>query len=239
MSQNYGINLYKIENNPKNGKITKMTKLWSKYFYFEVMPFSFAPFTNNSGDFAFICKNKMDFTILVWDILGNQKQNFGAPEEGMVFRYLSPVISNKSQFSFSYTKKGSSQTLFVTSENVREGYIDLSLPKYIEDGFNEKQKRSIIQKGDFLINIVGASIGRAAQFNLKCKANMNQAAALVRVNDKRIRDKYLLIYLNSDKAQMMYNSMKSDTGRANLSLQDIGNLSINSITKETIIDLLS
>ena len=55
---------------------------------------------------------------------------------------------------------------------------------------------------------------------------MNQAAALVRVNDKRIRDKYLLIYLNSDKAQMMYNSMKSDTGRANLSLQDIGNLSI-------------
>ena len=126
---------------------------------------------------------------------------------------------------FSYTED-SSQTLFVTSENVREGYIDLSSPKYIEDGFNEKQKRSVIHKGDFLINIVGASIGRAAQFNLECKANMNQAAALVRVNDKRVRDKYLLIYLNSDKAQMMYDSMKSDTGRANLSLQDIGNLSI-------------
>ena len=126
---------------------------------------------------------------------------------------------------FSYTED-SSQTLFVTSENVRGGYIDLSSPKYIEDGFNEKQKRSVIHKGDFLINIVGASIGRAAQFNLECKANMNQAAALVRVNDKRVRDKYLLIYLNSDKAQMMYDSMKSDTGRANLSLQDIGNLSI-------------
>lgn len=126
---------------------------------------------------------------------------------------------------FSYTDD-SSQTLFVTSENVREGYIDLSSPKYIEDGFNEKQKRSIIHKGDFLINIVGASIGRAAQFNLDCKANMNQAAALVRINDDRIRDNYLLIYLNSDKAQMMYNSMKSDTGRANLSLQDISNLAI-------------
>lgn len=126
---------------------------------------------------------------------------------------------------YSYTDD-SSQTLFVTSENVREGYIDLTTPKYIEDGFNEKQKRSIIHKGDFLINIVGASIGRAAQFNLECKANMNQAAALVRVSDKRICDKYLLIYLNSDKAQLMYNSMKSDTGRANLSLQDIANLSV-------------
>lgn len=126
---------------------------------------------------------------------------------------------------FSYTDD-SSQTLFITSENVREGYIDISSPKYIEDGFNEKQKRSMIHKGDFLINIVGASIGRAAQFNLECKANMNQASALVRINDDRIRDKYLLTYLNSEKAQLMYDSMKSDTGRANLSLQDIGNLSI-------------
>ena len=126
---------------------------------------------------------------------------------------------------FSYTDD-SSQTLFVTSENVREGFIDLSSPKYIEDGFNDKQKRSMIHKGDFLINIVGASIGRAAQFNLECKANMNQASALVRINDNRIIDKYLLVYLNSDKAQRMYDSMKSDTGRANLSLQDINDLTI-------------
>ena len=126
---------------------------------------------------------------------------------------------------FSYTDD-SSQTLFVTSENVREGFLDLSSPKYIEDGFNDKQKRSMIHKGDFLINIVGASIGRAAQFNLECKANMNQASALVRIKDNRIIDKYLLVYLNSDKAQHMYDSMKSDTGRANLSLQDINDLTI-------------
>lgn len=126
---------------------------------------------------------------------------------------------------FSYTDDRT-KTLFITSENVREGYIDLSIPKYIEDGFNDKQKRSVIHKGDFLINIVGASIGRAAQFNLDCKANMNQAAALVRVNDKRIKDNYLLMYLNSERAQRMYDLMKSDTGRANLSLKDISDLSI-------------
>ena len=126
---------------------------------------------------------------------------------------------------YSYTED-STQTLFVTSENVREGYMDFSSIKYVEDAFNEKQKRSMIQKGDYLINIVGASIGRAAQFNMDCKANMNQAAALVRIKDNTISDNYLLYYLNSDKAQMMYNSMKSDTGRANLSLQDIANLEI-------------
>ena len=126
---------------------------------------------------------------------------------------------------YSYTED-STQILFVTSENVREGYMDFSSIKYVEDAFNEKQKRSMIKKGDYLINIVGASIGRAAQFDMDCKANMNQAAALVRIKDNTVLDNYLLYYLNSDKAQMMYNSMKSDTGRANLSLQDIANLEI-------------
>lgn len=40
---------------------------------------------------------------------------------------------------YSYTED-STQTLFVTSENVREGYMDFSSIKYVEDAFNEKQK---------------------------------------------------------------------------------------------------
>lgn len=119
-----------------------------------------------------------------------------------------------------------SQTLFVTSENVREGFLDLTAPKYIEDGFNDKQKRSMLQRDDILINIVGASIGRAAKFDIEQKANINQAVALVRIEDKQINLNYLLQYLNSEKALQMYDAMKSDVARANLSLQDIGNLDI-------------
>lgn len=119
-----------------------------------------------------------------------------------------------------------SQTLFVTSENVREGYIDLYKKKYLMDEFNEKQKRSVLKKGDFLINIVGASIGRAAQFDLDTKANINQAVALVRVKDGLINDKYLLTYLNSPKALSMYESMQVSVARANLSLKNINDLEI-------------
>ena len=118
------------------------------------------------------------------------------------------------------------QTLFVTSENVREGYIDLSKKKFLMDAFNEKQKRSVLQSGDFLINIVGASIGRAAQVNLDIKANINQAVALVRLKDGVINDKYLLTYLNSPKALKMYESMQVSVARANLSLQNINDLEI-------------
>lgn len=120
----------------------------------------------------------------------------------------------------------STQTLFVTSENVREGYLDLTKTKYLQNEFNEKQKRSVLRKGDFLINIVGASIGRAAQFNLDCTANINQAVALVRVKQGLLNDKYLLTYLNSPKALQMYETMQVSVARANLSLQNISDLEI-------------
>ena len=122
--------------------------------------------------------------------------------------------------------KDTNQTLFITSENVRENFIDISQPKYIENTFNVKQKRSLLQKGDVLINIVGASIGRAAKFDIDVRANINQAVALVRIQEASINPEYLLQYLNSEKALQMYDSMKSDVARANLSLQDIGNLDI-------------
>lgn len=119
-----------------------------------------------------------------------------------------------------------SQTLFITSENVREGYLDLSKRKYLQDEFNEKQKRSILKKGDFLINIVGASIGRVAQFNMEVKANINQAVSLVRLENKDIDDKYLLVFLNSESALAQYEKMKVSVARANLSLQNIKDLQI-------------
>ena len=126
---------------------------------------------------------------------------------------------------YSYTDD-TTQTLFVTSENVREGSLDLSEPKYLEDGFNDKQARSILKKGDFLINIVGASIGRAARFDLEVKANINQAVALVRMTEDVVTSEYMMYYLNSPKALEMYDEMKSAVARANLSLQNIGDLEI-------------
>ncbi|MEO1467279.1 MAG: restriction endonuclease subunit S, partial [Cyanobacteria bacterium J06633_1] len=59
---------------------------------------------------------------------------------------------------FSYKSQG---VLFITSENVRDGFLDVSNPKYLPEKFYEKQKSSQLSHGDILINIVGASIGRS------------------------------------------------------------------------------
>ncbi len=117
-------------------------------------------------------------------------------------------------------------TLFVTSENVREGYLDFSKRKYLDDKINEIQPRSMLKRNDILINIVGASIGRAAVYNCDEIANINQAVALVRVDYSQINQTYLMTYLNSAQAIEMYGKMKKGGARDNLSLQNIADLQI-------------
>ncbi|MEM9885966.1 MAG: restriction endonuclease subunit S [Bacteroidota bacterium] len=117
------------------------------------------------------------------------------------------------------------EVLFITSENVRKGYLDFSKKKYLESKFNEIQRRSVLKKGDFLINIVGASIGRAAIYNLDDIANINQAVALVRCANT-LDVKFLNYFLNSDDAIASYTEMKKEVARANLSLQNIKDIKI-------------
>ena len=117
-------------------------------------------------------------------------------------------------------------TLFVTSENVREGYLDLSKRKYLDNKINEIQPRSMLKRNDILINIVGASIGRAAIYDCDEVANINQAVALVRVDYSKINQTYLMTFLNSPQAIEMYGKMKKGGARDNLSLQNIADLQI-------------
>lgn len=116
-----------------------------------------------------------------------------------------------------------SQVLFITSENVREGYLALDKEKYLELEFNYKQKRPILTNGDVLLNIVGASIGRAAIFDVERVANINQAVSIIRLVDKSL-NRYLNFYLNSAPAKRYYSESKVDVARANLSLKDVSNI---------------
>ena len=125
---------------------------------------------------------------------------------------------------FSYTSDDA-QLLYITSENVREGYMDLSKRKYLPYEFNQKQKRSVLQKGDVLFNLVGASIGRSAIYNVERVANINQAVSVIRLK-KDLVNQYLNYFLNSDVAKQVYLSKKVDVARANLSLKDVNEIEV-------------
>ena len=118
---------------------------------------------------------------------------------------------------FEYQNEG---VLFVTSENVRDGELDISQPKYLPLSFNNKMKNSILQQGDILINIVGASIGRSCIYDRIISANINQAVCLVRTHEN-ISKEYISFYLQHPLTIQKLFDTQSDSARPNLTLEDI------------------
>jgi type I restriction enzyme M protein len=125
----------------------------------------------------------------------------------------------------SYTKKAEG-VLFITSENVGHGELLLEKPKYVERRFNEIESKSILQRGDVLTNIVGASIGRTAIFNMDLAANVNQAVCVIRPNTDLIDSTILMRLMNSRSfiQKLLGNSVEN--ARANVSMGVLGDLEI-------------
>lgn len=122
---------------------------------------------------------------------------------------------------FEYQKSGA---LFVTSENVRDALIDTSSPKYIPFEFSEKLKRCKLETGDLLVNIVGASIGRAAVWDGRYShANVNQAVAVVRIVQSRLLSSMALQVVYSDAGQKYLGLTLVDNARPNVSLGSLRN----------------
>ena len=108
--------------------------------------------------------------------------------------------------------------LFVTSENVGVNKMLFNKKKYVEDSFNEKDKKSVLSFGDVLTNIVGASIGRTAIYDRYDIANINQAVCLIRCNKDILDNLYLSYLLNSPYFKRKLHEGEVNTARANLSL---------------------
>lgn len=111
--------------------------------------------------------------------------------------------------------------LFVTSENVGTNCLLLDKKKYVEKHFNDVEPRSVLKKGDILMNIVGGSIGRTAVFDIDALANINQAVCLIRVFDEIIEKEYLLKFFNSETCRSYMFDKQVDNARANLSMGNI------------------
>ena len=124
---------------------------------------------------------------------------------------------------FDYCDEG---ICFVRSQNVGLGRLELNEIAYLPKGFNKKEKKSILQKNDLLINIVGASIGRTAVVNDVVEGgNVNQAVAIARLK-QGVEPLFVMTFLLTLGGQFQLHKQKKDIARANLSLQDINNLLI-------------
>lgn len=120
----------------------------------------------------------------------------------------------------SYTENPE-DVLFVTSENVGAFKLLLDNEKYVEKKFNDIEPRSILKQDDFLMNIVGGSIGRTALFDSDRVANINQAVCLIRILAHELIPEFFLIFFNSRICVSYMYDKQVDNARPNLSMSNI------------------
>ena len=120
----------------------------------------------------------------------------------------------------SYTENPE-DVLFVTSENVGAFELLLEKRKYVEKKFNDIEPRSILRKDDFLMNIVGASIGRTALYDIDDSANINQAVCLIRSFPQQIGARFFLTFFNSLTCVSYMYDKQVENARPNLSMGNI------------------
>ncbi|MBI4316969.1 MAG: restriction endonuclease subunit S [Chloroflexi bacterium] len=136
---------------------------------------------------------------------------------------------------FEYVQDG---VLFVRSQNVGWGRLNLSDSAFLPQDFNKKEKRSILKNGDVLVNLVGASIGRVALGTAEIEgANCNQAVCFVRLNAERSLKEYMVWYLLSPRGQRQMFLKVKDIARANLSLADVAGFNIPLPLGDEILDI--
>ena len=115
-----------------------------------------------------------------------------------------------------------------------DGSLSIDITSKIKSEIhNGLMKSSKLKKNDVLIAIVGATIGKVALFDLECDANINQAIAAVRLKHDIIMPEFLIAYLISPFGQAYLEYLKRPVARANINLQEIGEIGIPLLPIET------
>lgn len=124
-----------------------------------------------------------------------------------------------------YTSDGG--VLFIKSGCLaNDGTIAVDETSRIKDEIhNGLMKSSQLKKGDVLIAIVGATIGKVGLFSIEREANINQAIAAVRLK-KGLLPEFLVAYLLSPIGQTYLEYLKRPVARANINLQEIGKIGV-------------
>lgn len=116
---------------------------------------------------------------------------------------------------------------FVRSGNINpDNEIDFNSLLYVKPEIhNKKLKSSQLKKGDLMIAIVGATIGQVSVYENDREANINQAIALIRL-DEQVNSEYAKEFLYSKIGQMQLDRIKRPVARANINLDEVGSLQV-------------
>lgn len=120
---------------------------------------------------------------------------------------------------------GGNDYLYVTSKNVRFGFLDISNTDRIDAAQHESiYKRCDVKRGDLLLTKDGANTGNAALNNLDEKFSLLSSVAFLRFDSKKHVAGYFLQQILSTHGQQQIQEAMSGNAITRLTLEKIKNL---------------
>jgi|TARA_R110002012_G_scaffold321121_3_gene547648 type I restriction enzyme S subunit len=115
----------------------------------------------------------------------------------------------------------------IRSLNIHFDHIKYDGLAFIDESQAEKLKNVIVQQGDVLLNITGASIGRVnIAPNEFDNGRVNQHVSIIRPKDKIFNTKFLKLYIQSSKIQSWIANVNVGATRQGLTKSALENLEI-------------
>lgn len=112
--------------------------------------------------------------------------------------------------------------LFIRSQNVYDGYFDLSSAVFISHEIDCTMSNTRAYRDDVLLNITGGSIGRSCLYESDELANVNQHVCIIRCNSQ-MRPKFMQYFWNSSIGKTSIDIYQSGANREGLNFFGIGN----------------
>src|SRR5690606_20775408 len=117
---------------------------------------------------------------------------------------------------------------FIKSESVsQDGRIDSSSFAFVDKPVYQKYKRSQLAENDILFSMAGVALGKVGLVKAEhLPANINQALALIRLNQLRVFPRYVYYFLRQRSVLHFVNNATSQSAQPNINLKQIGDLEI-------------
>jgi type I restriction enzyme S subunit len=117
---------------------------------------------------------------------------------------------------------------FIKSEAVgHDGRIDKSTFVFIDEDMHQKLKRSQLAKDDILFSMAGIYLGKNALVTEDLlPANTNQALAIIRLNKKKAKPKFIHYYLSQNSIVEFVNNMSGQSAQPNINFEEIKSIDI-------------
>ncbi|AKJ96443.1 hypothetical protein TVD_06065 [Thioalkalivibrio versutus] len=111
---------------------------------------------------------------------------------------------------------------FVRSQNIAWGYLDLNDIAYIDEATHANFAGTEVEGGDVLLNITGASIGRAALADHRIVGgNVNQHVCIIRPKKDALEPGFLAAFIISSDGQKQVDSFQAGGNRQGLNFHHV------------------